>query len=170
MPESNPVHELLQSEETGELLEAQDKAEIEKHIGQDKALDAEVAEEVKTLANQLHAATRRPGQSAGSGDHGGGAASKRPRRYPPAIKVPDTDIPRACAAFLPPTCTIYADNIDQSWRLEAYERRFSRAWRLYGKKKAAELLIEIAWQRAIRLGHEVECPFAELKLTSSTSS
>ena len=53
MPESSPFTELLQLEETGELLDPQEKADIEKHMTKDKPADSEVVVAVRSLAKEL---------------------------------------------------------------------------------------------------------------------
>ena len=96
---------MLQLEETGELLDPQEKADIEKHMTKDKLADDEVVVAVRSLAKELQEQRHKPGQSASSRD-----ASKRARRYLAKVEVPDTDIPKACLQFLPPGCSIYPDH------------------------------------------------------------
>eukprot|EP00971_Amphidinium_carterae_P335021 6470662-Amphidinium_carterae.1 len=163
MPESNPAEELLQA--AGEdIIDEKSKAELKKQA-QSESGDPELSSVMKSMASA--AARRGEGEAvagASSSASSGAQASKRKRRYPPTLKVPETDIPQACAELLPSSCKIYADAIDMGWRLEAYGKRFSRSWRLYGKVRAAELLIALAWERAVKLGHESSCPFPALNI------
>eukprot|EP00971_Amphidinium_carterae_P121129 2399239-Amphidinium_carterae.2 len=163
MPESNPAADILETA-GDELIDEKEKQELRKQAQHDAA-DPEVASAVRQMASE--GSRRRDselGVAASSSASSAAGAAKRKRRYPPTLVVPETDIPKACADLLPSSCKIYADAIDMGWRLEAYGKRYSKAWRLYGKVKAAELLIAIAWERAVKLGHEASCPFPTLNI------
>ena len=56
------------------------------------------------------------------------------------------------------------DRLGRSWRLSAWGYRTTRAWRDYGVKGSAELLIRVAWKTALDKSYEDRCPFISFGL------
>eukprot|EP00971_Amphidinium_carterae_P251819 4999786-Amphidinium_carterae.1 len=91
------------------------------------------------------------------------AETKKPRRYPPEFKTSSKMTASDYMQYLPSGCRMSTDKLDQNWRLSAWGRRYSRAWRLYGYEESATMLIKQAWQLALDLGYETECPYEHLE-------
>ena len=92
------------------------------------------------------------------------ASDAKARKYPARMALPKALSGEVLRAFLPDSCRISQDIWSQAWRLQCYGRNFARAWHLYTPAGAAELLIKLAWERAMSLGFEMRCPFSEFKL------
>ena len=138
----------------------------------------------QSVAKQVQAQIKKliVGKDGGGGGGGGGGSSssgsiapkfksgidvppaKKLRKYPPKVKVDNSVTTEQLEAYLPCFCKMYRDNCDSSWRLNAYGKRFSAAWNLYGFEGAALKLVELAWKRALRLRFEEACPFADFAL------
>jgi hypothetical protein len=86
------------------------------------------------------------------------------RKYPDKLELPAHLTGENLRALLPEGCTISQDIWSQAWRLQCFGRNFARAWHTYTPEGAAEILIKLAWDRAVDLGFEETCPFKDLKL------
>ena len=122
---------------------------------------------IKALAAEMRLApggrgkggARARGRGRDSGARGSADGAKKPRKYPPSLKLDDDFDIKDIEELLPAGARIAADRLDQSWRLSAYGTRTTRSWGLYGQREAALLLVKIAWDLALETGHEVDCPW-----------
>ena len=163
----------LQSEEAKDLLEKSDVHKLEKEAAEEAAEEDPMASggsikhAIKALAAEMRLAPggrgkggpRARGRGRDSGARGSADGAKKPRKYPPSLKLDDDFDIKDIEELLPAGARIAADRLDQSWRLSAYGTRTTRSWGLYGQREAALLLVKIAWDLALETGHEVDCPW-----------
>jgi hypothetical protein len=140
-------------------LDKDDKEEVEQGkevISARKKVERKILEFAKKAAEPLPPAI---GAASGSGGPPAAAAApaKKPRKYPPKVQLGAVTRDEI-NDMLPFGCTVRADTHDQSWILNCYGHRKSRAWTEHTVEGAAMYLITYAWSDAIRLGYEIECP------------
>ena len=177
MPHIDETSELLHTEEIIELL-----PQAERQYAEEKAKETDVVTQVKVAVRAFAKERKKKlveqqvaAQASSSSSGRGTGRSKRrevlaqpearrPRTYPASLPSSTTPSIQDIEDCLPQGCRFNADRLDQSWRLTAFGRRYSRAWRLYGVQESAKMLLRQAWQVAVDLGHETECPYAELEV------
>ena len=164
MPEANPVSRIaaeIQKEDGQDMVDEGDMTDMTKADCNREALtDAEVGAAIREIAISKHSEPAASGQASSSSS----TPAKKPRKWPSKIVLEDKQIKEQSNSYLPSGMKLCADAIDRSWRLECCGKRYSRAWRMYGQKQAALMLIKQAWETALQLGFESKCPFAELGL------
>eukprot|EP00971_Amphidinium_carterae_P307001 6101050-Amphidinium_carterae.2 len=158
---------LMESDDAVDLLDEADAKKLKEKTETLKDGEQEFRKAAKKLIEKMSSTS---GSSRKGAGRGGGPASKKARRWPPLSGI-DAHTPKETLdTFLPPRCKFGVDLIDRSWRLSCYGKRFSRAWGMYGVIGAAVELIQLAWDRALLLGHEQTNPYAAEVAASSASA
>lgn len=168
LPAHDECKEFLMTEEAKELLGDDEAKQVEK-MKESETKGEPVHEEFKKATKRLalkikefQAKQRKGGGAAGS--RTSRPPAKRQRRYPPALDFKSGLTVEYLNTFVPDGSRVGVDHLDRNWRLSAFGGRHARAWGLYGDAESAKILIRLAWELAVNLGHETECPFREIAL------
>eukprot|EP00971_Amphidinium_carterae_P104666 2072775-Amphidinium_carterae.2 len=151
---------LLDNEEAQELLEEKDLQSLSKRAEERKS----TVMEFKVLAASLAEKVASKGSKSRGAASSSSRPSKRARVYPSQVRFSKELTVSELNGFLPVGCSFGVDRLDQSWRLNCYGQRFSRAWTCWGEVESAKQLIVLAWNRAIELSYESSCPFTNIDL------
>ena len=169
---------LAECEDAVDQLDKTDQAAVFKAVGVEQEQRKPIVAEIKKLAKKIRleqeaAALEEMVRNAGRGLKGAAkkkaeekarrAGVKRPRRYPPRVELGDGVTKEEIQGLLPAAgCKVNEGRLDSSWRLTAYGSCYSRSWNKWTPAGAGFEIIRIAWDAAVSLGYEAECPFDSL--------
>ena len=171
LPKHDNLVEFLYSDDAAELLgpDANTVEKMKERGDQEAPVVLDFKTAAKDLAKKVAESVNvgKVGKGRGKGKCGGRGEppAKKPRKYPPTLDMKSGLSIDLLNTFLPSQCKFGIDWLDGYWRLAAYGTLYGRSWRRHGEEEGAKQLIKKAWEVAIERGYEVECPFAELRLT-----